>query len=93
MKNVNEHMLKNCIYIRLEDFISVIHETLGNDVHVEVRERLLIVTDEEIYYDEVCEALAQYFGVKEVKTYHYDAGGVWICYENGVPVTLKQKKE
>ena len=86
MKNVNKDMLEKCICITLDEFIRVIRETLGNNVCVEANwDGVSIGTDEDcIDHEEVCAALAQYFGVKEVTTYHMDDweyGYIWICYK------------
>lgn len=87
MKNVTKYMLKNCIFISLDDFIDIIHKTLGDGVNVEYSEEGItsICTDEDcIYQEEINAALAKYFDVDRVTSCHIDGceiPSVWICYE------------
>ena len=87
MKNVRENQLKKCIYVESEDFVDVIREVLGAEFCVSfTNEGLDICTNEDVAdVNELHEALASYFDVKEVMSIHIDDCdfvGVWIVYKD-----------
>lgn len=88
MKNVRETQLKKAICLTNEEFAGIIHQTLGDDVTVEISlEGICISTEEDvIYWEEVTKALTNYFDVKEVTSVHADDCdypiGIWVIYKD-----------
>lgn len=72
MKNVNSYMLKKCIFLTQEEYECIVLSVCGQH-------------SENIPFDELSSALAEYFGVEEVLSIHKDDSEmecVWICYKN-----------
>lgn len=89
MKNVRENQLKKCIFMELDEFISLVERLTDGLQTVEYEDGVyLISTDKadetDTYWNEgITETLSKYFGV-EVTSFHSDNCeyvGVWICYK------------
>ena len=95
MKNLKNARLHSCILVAGDEFTKIIHETLGDNIHVKYgTDGIDIYTDDDsgMYDDINCvdtlavhEALQEYFDVKKITSIHMDDCnwvGVWIVYTN-----------
>lgn len=85
MKNVRPNQLKKCIYLDGEEFETILHELFGNSISLVFNEYGVSIfgEDSEISFDELATALAEYFDVGKVESFHTDNieyPGVWVVY-------------
>ena len=72
MKNVNDNMLKKCIFLTQEEYEGIVLSVCGQH-------------SEYIPFDKLSSVLAEYFRVEEILSIHKDDSEmecVWICYKN-----------
>ena len=84
---LNPQTEKKCIFLTSDDFEYALDEALGTDINVEYELDGITISDEDdcIDTDKVREALAKYFEVREVTSFHIDdceEVGVWIVYKD-----------
>lgn len=87
MKNVNEYMLKTCIYMPADEYEELLKELFGEYLRVDFTLEGLGVEYNNITCDEpdIASKLAEYFDVKEITSIHIDDCdymGVWIVYKD-----------
>lgn len=91
MRNVNNYMLKKCIFLTSDEYECILKKLFGDTIRVEFSmDGIWVGYDGEDFLD-VCEEpdiytkLAAYFDVTEVTSVHMDDCeyvGVWICYKD-----------
>jgi hypothetical protein len=89
MKNVRENQFKKCIFLDIDEFSEIIKGIFGRNTIVEYTLEGLSIYNEIdcLPNSEICEALANYFDVFEVTSFHADDCdyiGVWVVYKEGV---------
>lgn len=89
MKNVRENQLKNCIFMELDVFTSIIEKITDGLLTIEYEDGVYMThsqkaADTDTWWNEdILKTLSRYFDV-EVTSFHSDSCeyvGVWICYK------------
>ena len=87
MKNVREDQIKTCITMDTKQFEALIKELIDDTVYIEfsIDGIGIYYESEDVSCEDVLKGLAEYFGVKEVTSFHidtYDYPLVWIVYRD-----------